>query len=338
MTEKRDSLQESTLFACLQIGKLLTSTVDQDEILNLIMNKISAMIPAENWSLLLLDETGQRLNFYIAVGIDFEKVKQLKIPVGRGIAGYVARTGEAAFVDDVSRDEHFIDEVDRMTGFVTQNIICLPLSVRKRVLGVIEIVNIDDMIAFKNTYLPTLSIFADYAAIAIENARNFNQIRKLSITDEYTGLFNARYMHSVLDQLLENCDQLAVVFVDIDDFKQVVDSHGHLAGSRVLEEIGVTISGCLDKLDILVKYGGDEFIILLPNKDKSSACNQVKSILNEIRKRTYLTSSPKSVQVTASFGIAMYPDDATTKKELLLKADNLMYRIKRSTKNDLATS
>ncbi len=338
MTGKRDSIHESTLIACLQIGKLLTSTVDLNEILHLIMNKIRAMIPAENWSLLLLDETGQRLNFYIAVGIDLEKVKQLKIPIGRGVAGYVAQTGKAAFVDDVSCDRHFSDEVDKATGFITQNIICLPLSVHKRVLGVIEIVNIDDMSAFKNTYLPTLSIFADYAAIAIENARHFTQIRNLSITDEYTGLFNARYMNSILDELLENCDQLAVVFVDIDNFKQVVDSHGHLSGSQVLEEIGATISGCLDKLDVLVKYGGDEFIILLPDKDKSSARKQVKRILSEIRSSTYLNSSAETVQVTASFGIAMYPDDATTKKELLLKADNLMYSVKRSTKNNLATS
>jgi diguanylate cyclase (GGDEF)-like protein len=225
-----------------------------------------------------------------------------------------------------------------MTGFVTRSIICLPLIVQKRVLGVIEIINVDDFNTFKRTYLPILSIFTDYAAIAIENARCFTQIQKLSVTDEYTGLFNARYLHSILDELLGKYDKMAVVFVDIDNFKQVVDTHGHLAGSQVLEEIGSTISNCLDAADILIKYGGDEFIILLPDKNKSVARAQIDKILKEIRANKYLSSEPKPVRVTASFGIAMYPEDASTKKDLLLKADNLMYSIKRTTKNSVATT
>ncbi len=209
---------------------------------------------------------------------------------------------------------------------------------KKEPLGVIEIINVDDFTTFKKNYLPILSIFTDYAAIAIENARCFTQIQKLSVTDEYTGLFNARYLHSVLDELISKCDQMAVVFVDIDNFKAVVDTCGHLAGSQVLEEIGIDISACLDDSDILIKYGGDEYIILLPNKDKNSARIQIGHILNNIRKNRYLKIAPKPVKVTASFGIAMYPDDARTKKDLLLKADNLMYSIKRTTKNSVATS
>jgi diguanylate cyclase (GGDEF)-like protein len=338
MSENLDALKESTLMACLQIGKRLTSTIDLDEILRLIMNKISDLVPAQNWSLLLLDQSGRNLEFYIAVGIDFETVKHITIPVGKGVAGFVAESGKPAFVEDVSRDGHFSNQVDRMTGFVTRNIICLPLIVQQRVLGVIEIINVDDLRSFKKTYLPLLSIFTDYAAIAIENARCFTQIQKLSITDEYTGLFNARYLHSILDDLLSNYDTMAVVFADIDNFKSVVDTYGHLAGSQVLEEIGTTLSGCLDPVDILIKYGGDEFIILLPGKDKSAARRKITTMLNAVRKRKYLKSGEKPVQVTASFGIAMYPDDASTKKELLLKADNLMYSVKRTTKNSIAMS
>lgn len=338
MSQKAESLSESTLMACLQIGKSLTSTIDLEMILNLIMNKISELVPAENWSLLLLDDAGEELGFYIAVGIDFDKVRNIKIPIGRGIAGYVAETGQPAFVSNVRRDPHFNDKVDRITGFVTRTIICLPLVVQKSVLGVMEIINVADLDEFRNTYLPILSIFTDYAAIAIDNARHFTQIKQLSITDEYTGLYNARYLHSILDQLLARHDQMAVVFVDIDNFKHVVDTHGHLAGSRVLEEIGRTIAGCLGHTDLLIKYGGDEFIIILPGSGKSAARDHIQKILLEIRDRTYLESAAEPVRVTASFGIAMYPEDATTKKDLLLKADNLMYTIKRTTKNNVATS
>ncbi len=121
--------------ACLQIGKRLTSTINLDEILRLIMNKISELVPAENWSLLLLDELGEYLKFYIAVGIDFNAVKNIKIPIGQGIAGYVAQTTKPAFVDDVQQDQYFDDGVDRVTGFVTRSIICLPLVVQKRASG-----------------------------------------------------------------------------------------------------------------------------------------------------------------------------------------------------------
>ena len=207
------------------------------------------------------------------------------------------------------------------------------------VLGAIEIINVKNIETFKAEELPVLSILADYAAIAINNSHFVARIQRMNIMDEYTGLYNARYLHQIMDDMIlqahEKKSALAVVFVDLDNFKEVVDTYGHLSGTQVLREIGETISACLSEKDVLIKYGGDEYIILLPDTDKRAAVSRTESILQSIRISDYLQSESKPVRLTASFGIAVFPVDAVTKKELLILADNSMYKIKKSSKNDV---
>ena len=322
---------------CLQIGKLLTSTLDLNEILSLIMNKISLIAEADNWSLLLLDEKQQELRFEVVVGIDKKLVQDIRIPLGKGIAGEVAKSGKPIYIDDAEDDPRIFREVDHRTGFITRSIICIPLQTHGQILGVIEMVNLANPGAFIEKKLPLLAILADYAAIAIENSQYTAKIQSLSITDEYTGLYNARYMHQILPELLKHSQKkgkpLSLAFVDIDNFKSVVDTHGHLAGSRVLKEIGQVINRCLTKEDIVTKYGGDEFVIIMPGRDKRQAGKLAETILANIRDINYLNEEKNPVQITASFGLATYPGDANSVKDLLLKADAAMYDIKRSTKN-----
>ena len=127
-------------------------------------------------------------------------------------------------------------------------------------------------------------------------------------------------------------------FLDIDDFKSVVDKYGHLLGTRVLKEIGETISSNLSKEDILIKYGGDEYIIILPDKSKAQAVILSENIIRAIRESTYLKSEAEPAKVTASIGIATYPEDAQAKKELLILADNALFKIKSLTKNRVGTA
>jgi diguanylate cyclase (GGDEF)-like protein len=336
---KNDTLQSNTLLASLQIGKLLTSTLNLNEILELIMSKVSELIKAANWSLLLKDENKNELFFAVVVGLDKELIKDVRIPLGIGIAGHVAESGQALFIADAQQDGRLHRKVDQITGFTTKSVICIPLKIQGKTLGVIEIINIEDIEYFKSTYLPILQVLADYAAIAIMNSNYFSKIQRMSVTDEYTGLYNARYLHDILERLisqhsLEN-KTIAVVFVDIDNFKTVVDTHGHLCGSHILKEIGQTITSYLSKADILIKYGGDEYVIILPDRDKEDACLLVEKIKQAIANSTYLTSESKGIHVTASFGLAMYPQDAQTEKDLLIKADNFMYRVKKGSKNGI---
>lgn len=330
------------LLACLEIGKLLTSTLDLEEILRVIMDKMNELFPAQNWSLLLRDDLSGELRFGAVVGIDNSKVDGIRLNRGEGIAGHVAETGEPLFVADAKKDPRHCGRVDERTGFRTRSILCVPLKTHGKVVGVIEIVNPARKALARWEKLPVLQILADYAAIAIENSRLMAEVKRKCITDDYTELFNARYLHETLDQLIAKCQDgacgFALIFVDIDNFKQVVDTHGHLLGSQVLREVGQTILSCLSPQDIATKYGGDEYVIILPGRNREEAMDVARRILDTLRNSLYLSSEPEPVRLTASFGLALFPDDAQTKKDILFQADNAMYAVKRSTKNGVATA
>lgn len=339
MAEKNTEYETSALASCLEVGKLLTSTLNLQEVLELIIVKISQLIEAQNWSLLLKDEKTGKLTFEIVIGVEKELIKGIQMDPGEGIAGYVAETGEPMVLPDVQNEPRFDRKVDELTGFTSKSIICIPLQTHGRILGVFEIVNVKNISYFESRYLPILTILADYAAIAIENSQYYDRIYQMSRTDEYTGLHNARYLHQILDKMILEASHsdrtFAVVFVDIDNFKSVVDTAGHLLGSQILKEIGQTISSCLFEQDILIKYGGDEYIIIFPDRGRQEVTALTEKILQTIRQTTYLASETHPVNITASFGIAMYPEDARTKKELLMLADDIMYTIKRTTKNSV---
>jgi diguanylate cyclase (GGDEF)-like protein len=330
------------IMACLEVGKLLTSTHNLDDILELIMQKASQLIEARNWSLLLQEpETGE-LTFSIVKGENKDMLEGVRLKPGDSIASHVTETGVLEIMSNVKGDKRFNVTIDKITGFNTKSIVCVPLNVQGKTLGVIEVINVNDLESFNARDLPILTILADYAAIAIENSHYIARIRKMNISDEYTGLYNARYLHQVLEELIIHANRsktpIAVVFVDIDNFKTVVDTCGHLSGTHLLKEIGETISSCLEEKDILVKYGGDEYVIILPDTDRQEAVSRLENVLQSIRSSTYLTSEETPVTVTASFGVAIYPEDAATKKDILIAADNSMYKVKKSSKNGIGMS
>jgi diguanylate cyclase (GGDEF)-like protein len=333
-----DSLRknEDGLQACLEIGKSLTSTLDIQKILELIMSKVSLLIPANNWSLLLLDEKTGDLRFEIAVGLEKEQVHNIRIKPGEGIAGSVFQTGIPIFIHDAQNDIRFSRKVDEETGFVTQSIICVPVQIRGRILGVIEIINVRDMSDFESRYLPILNILADYVAIAIENSNLFAKIERLTITDEYTDQYNARYLHQNIGRWLEESKasgkKLTAVFSDIDHFKTIVDTYGHFAAGQVLKEIAQTIALCLSAKDVLIKYGGDEYVIILREKGRDEAAAQIERITRAIEESCYLASMVPNLKISSSFGMAVFPDDASNEKDLLILADNAMFESKRKRK------
>ncbi len=324
----------------VEVGKVLTSTLDPDEILDRIMHKVSQLIEAENWSLLLKDEETGELVFKVVVGAKKNVLDGIRLPRGEGIAGCAAENGTAEFVPDAQSDPRLMKKIDRLSGFTTRSIFCVPMKIHGKILGVIEIVNVEDVERFKTQNLPILTILADYAAIAIENGRLFSRIERMSVTDEYTGLYNARYLYRTLDIVLRRAGEkgkpAAVVFMDIDNFKELVDSRGHLLGSRALKEIGTVILNALNREDILIKYGGDEYVIILPENNKEETRKIIERVRRSVRENEYLISTGRPVRVTASFGAAFFPEDGRDATSLLLAADRRMYLVKNSAKDGIS--
>jgi diguanylate cyclase (GGDEF)-like protein len=331
------SIYVQQLMTCLRIGKALTSTFNMEQILVIVLKRLSELFKARNWTLFLLDHDREELHFEVVVGLDKRSLSDVRIKVGEGIAGTAAVRGEPILVPDVSSDPRFSKRVDDLTGFITRSLICLPLKMQGSVIGVIEVVNPEDPSLFQPEFMPVLAILADYVAIAINNSRNYRKIESLVITDDVTGFHNTRFLHQHLERLLDPAatipQEVSLVFLDLDNFKQVVDAYGHLVGSQVLREVARTMAATLNGADRLVRYGGDEFVIILPGQDKKAALDKVVAVRQALAQTVFLREEGLEVKLTASFGVATYPDDAASKKELLRIADNSMYRSKEIGKN-----
>src|SRR5258708_36141478 len=202
------------------------------------MEKIDEFLRPDTWSLLLLDEAKQELYFELAVGKGSQALKDVRVKVGQGIAGWVAERGEAVIVPDVSQATRLFGKVDEKTKMETQSIVAVPVRIRDRCLGVIELINCVGSEGFEQRDLALLEALADFAAIAIENARHVQRIHELTITDDCTALYNARHMNFILETEIYRSQRysydVSLVFIDLDHFKLVDDTYGHLMGSKLL--------------------------------------------------------------------------------------------------------
>ncbi len=324
-----DTGQVERLLATIEFSKALVSAYDMETLLTAILGRIKAIIPARNWSLLLIDPQTKELYFAVVVGVAPETVKNIRLKPGEGIAGTVASTGIPIFIPDVNQDPRFSARVDATTGFETRSIIALPLLVRGEVIGVFEVVNVEDERFFREKYLPHLTILADYVAIAVDNVRNLQKLEARTFIDEVTGFYNTRYLIHELDRLipqhLSRGEPFSVVFLDLDNFKKVVDTNGHLRGSKVLAQVARVIHGVLGPDDSLVHYGGDEFLILLPHRSQADALQIARRLRLTLNATAFLQDENLAIKVTASYGIATVPEDAQDREKLLLIADRAMF-------------
>ncbi len=325
-----DAGQVERILACIEFSKALVSAVNMEMLLTAVLERIKALIPASNWSLLLVDPQTQELYFAVAVGVDHDLVKGLRLKLGEGIAGTVAQSKKPIFIPEACEDERFCQRVDDITGFDTRSIIALPLLVRGEVVGVFEVINVENQEFFREKYLPLLEILGDYVAIAVDNVHNLQKLQARTFIDEVTGFYNTRYLACKLDKFINEVlsgenKELSVVFLDLDDFKHVVDSHGHLMGTKVLSEVARVIHGVLGPEDSLVRYGGDEYIVLLPNRSQVRALALVRQMRRALKAADFLSEEGLNLKLTASFGIATLPQDARDKETLLHIADRAMY-------------
>lgn len=324
-----DTGQVERLLACIEFSKALVGIYDMEGLLTAILEQINGLIPARNWSLMLIDPQTRELYFAVAVGVDPESVKGIRLKPGEGIAGAVAQEGQPIFARDVYQDQRFSQRVDAVTGFETRSIMALPLIIRGEVIGVFEVVNVENEDFFREKFIPLLTILADYVAIAVDNVRNFQKLQARAYIDDVTGFYNTRYLLCKLDryipEVLKRGTQFSVVFMDLDNFKDIVDAHGHLRGSKVLAEVARVINFQLGPDDSLVRYGGDEFIMLLPQRSPAEALDLVRHLRRTINATAFLQEEGVNLHLTASYGIATLPEDAQDRETLLAIADRAMF-------------
>ena len=320
------------------VVKTANSILEPRKVIELVVEKIRQLIPSEAWSLLMLDEEKQELVFEAALGAKGREVQALRPKVGEGVAGWVAETGKPAIVNDTAKDPRFSPSVDAKTSFETRSILCAPLVSRGRTIGVLEILNKKGG-AFTRSDLQLVLTLVEPCAIAIENAILFQRTEQLTITDDLTRLFNSRYLNLYLGREIKRCKRhgipLSVIFLDLDGFKGINDQYGHLAGSGTLTEVGTILAEGVRESDILARYGGDEFVVVLPETPASGALVIAERLRRAIEEHRFLEPQGIAARISASFGIATYPDHALSPEGLIQKADQAMYRVKEREKNGI---
>ena len=320
------------------VVKTANSILEPRKVIELIMAKIQQLIPSEAWSMLMVDEERQELVFELALGGKGKEVSAFRVKMGEGIAGWVAQTGEPVIVNDVARDQRFARRFDSETRFKTRSVLCAPLISRGRTIGVVQVIN-RQRGNFTRADLGVLLTLVEPCAIAIENAILFQKAEQLTITDDLTKLFNSRYMNLYIGREIKRCKRhgipLSVIFLDLDGFKSVNDQYGHLAGSMTLTEVGHILTECVRESDILARYGGDEFVAVLPETPAAGALVIGERIRKAIEDHPFLKSQGLEARISASIGIASYPDHALSPEGLIQKADQAMYRVKERDKNGI---
>jgi len=325
------------LTSMIEIGKALTSSLELHDVLEAIMKQVDRLIKPKAWSLLLVNEASRDLNFEIAVSPVADQLKGVTLKQGEGIAGWVALHGMPLLIPDVSQDPRFARHFDEQLSYKTRSIIAVPLKIMDKVIGVIELINSFDEVIFDDDDQSILTAIADFAAIALVNARNYDRINELVVTDDLTGLYNSRHFGQLVESEFQRAQryqtELSLVFLDLDHLKSINDAHGHLVGSRMLSELGRLIGKNIRDCDRAARYGGDEFVIILPQTSKQQAVSMAVKLLELMGSSEFRSDDDQPIRLSASFGVATYPHDAESRTELLRAADIAMYDAKEAGRN-----
>jgi len=317
----------------INVGKLLTSTLELNKVTEIIVANVQKIVSVEAWSLLLTDDKMGELYCAVTKGSYLPgELKDVRLKIGEGIAGIAAERGKPVIVRDVLKDKRCSKYFKDVKGLAPKDVLCVPIMSKKNIIGVLELVNKRNGRVFTKNEQELLLKFADQASMAIERASLYHKMANLAITDDLTKLFNLRYLYRVLDTEVKRCRRyhstFAIIFLDLDSFKLVNDTHGHLIGSKTLVEVARMLAGSLRDVDIISRYGGDEFVIVLPHTTVDMAYKIAARIQNDINRHSFLTEEGLSLKITASFGVAGYPDHAGDETELLRIADGAMYTAK----------
>ncbi len=312
-----------------EIRKILASTSDIGVILKSMLKSLKSLAGARACSLLISDEP-----FFEMLKLrDSATIRKQVFKKGTGIAGFVMEKGTALNIKDARADKKYNKTADRYGNIQIRALLCVPVIIHDRIVGVIRLLNTDRRKLFSDDDVDLLEHGADYVAIAIERAFLYEKLKN----DELTNLYNMSYIRQAIDQEIERSKRFdsvfSLIFMDMDNFKNVNDGYGHLVGSRVLVEIARLLQQNVRKLDIVSRYGGDEFVIILPQTSREVSFLVAERLRRLIEDNVFLKHESYAISLTASFGVASYPYNAKTKEDLLRLADKAMYSGKFLTKN-----
>jgi len=346
-----DSKKLKTL---LDIGRQMAETRELDPLLESAMCMALEFVSAEYGYIVLLSNNGD-LEYRVGQDKNGKRLKEPEGQISHTVFNKVIQSGQSLITGDA------LDSLNSASVLELQlrSILCAPLITRGKILGAVYVENRSISYLFSADDLELLEYFSAQAAVAIENAilneyleaqveartaelaRANAQLTKLAITDPLTGVFNRRHFFDLAQQELARAQRyghsLSAIMLDLDHFKQINDQHGHLAGDCVLQTTAKRIRDNIRDIDILGRYGGEEFSVLLPNTALSGAQEIAERVCKIIGSED-VNVNGEEILVTASLGLVSVEELANVRIELLFdQADQALYKAKQTGRNRVVT-
>lgn len=306
-----------------RVTQRMASDINLDEMLVLILSSCVKGTKAESGIIILKNPQSNLWEVKADWGINEEMEYAILDKVG-------------GLLHTVPKDQEVIELSDKVKkpGLVGgDSSLCAPLKRRGENIGAIVVSNKDSGKVFSGASKRLLATFANQSAVAIDNILLYKKSQHMSVTDGLTGVYNHRYFQNQIELELSRAQRydlnFSIILIDLDKFKKINDTYGHISGDRILKRISKQISNTLRKTDTVARYGGDEFVVLLPETGKENAV----SVANRIRGNIDKANEREEIKINVSIGMASYPDNGVYSKDLVQKADSALYKAKEESRN-----
>lgn len=320
----------------LNIDHKTSSILELNHLVDFVIDKATQILEAEKCSLMLFDENSQELCIRGSKGLDENVIGDTRVKLGEHVAGLVAKDKNPLLVTDIEIDKR-IARRNRL-AYKTKSFLSVPIELRDKLVGVVNVadkrISEDIYENFNKIDLKILCTIVRQAAVSIENAYYCKRLRYLSDTDPITGIYNHRHFIKSLDQEIGRSKRysrpLSLLMTDLDDFKSYNDTYGHLEGDLLLKRVSTILKNESRAIDVVCRYAGDEFVVILPETTLVQAEFFAKKILNVVTKRSF------THQTTLSIGIAEYSRNSD-RYDLIMRADQALYQAKQKGKNSICS-
>jgi len=326
------ALAHREIYALYEISQPMSTSLSAADTMARISSKLAKIVPWSSCSLFLRDPKTQSLKCAFAVGLDVPRLLNRTFSDEYSLDGWLARTGRPL----VNSDPRVIFESAGLDGHTQlKSALVCPLVFNDTLIGVLAVYHVDRD-RYTEGHRRLLERVAEQAGVVLHNSLVFEKTQEEALTDALTGLSNRRSIVLHLAQELSRAKRLgsrvALILLDVDDFKSINDTYGHNGGDRALSEVAVALQSVLRSYDLCARYGGDEFVLVLPNCTREAA--EVRRLeLQQRIQRIQLEICPETIlMLGASAGVAVFPDDGTSLEALVAEADREMYKDKASRK------
>jgi diguanylate cyclase (GGDEF)-like protein len=321
------------LLRLFEVSRTMSMTLDIDKLHEFALQSLVKELRGVIGLSLFFQRDLRSVEMKAACGLEDEPARRLAGRIGEQYfteLAHLAQSRDGAKVKPVRG-------VGEPVPSQVRTVLQIPIRSQHFPTGVCVVFSEHSKSAYGRTELQNATFIGEQASIAFDNAAKYLDAREQAYIDDLTKLYNARYLDLVLDREIRRADRykstVSVLFLDLDLFKRVNDVHGHLMGSRVLVEVADVLRRCVREIDTIIRYGGDEYTVVLSDTDRKGAYVVAERIRKGIEAHRFLKDAGLDVPLTACIGVASYPMDARTKQGLLDMADKAMYRAKAADRN-----